>query len=97
MTNIEVITNLFESHLSTISIIMGVVAFVFSAIGLFSYFQIKKYILNKINESIQENISSILGGTELETMIEKEINEQISEYGIVVKEVLKDDAKEGEL
>jgi hypothetical protein len=97
MNNIEVVSNLFESHLSTISIILGIVAFLFSLLGLFSFFQIKKYIINEIKLSVQENISNILNNKELEAMIEKEINEKISEYGIIVKEVLQDDVKEGQL
>jgi hypothetical protein len=97
MNNIEVVSNLFENHLSVISIIMGIVAFLFSLLGLFSFFQIKKYIINEIKLSVQENISNILNNKELEAMIEKEINEKISEYGIIVKEVLQDDVKEGQL
>ncbi len=97
MTDFELMINLFENHLNTISIIMGIVAFVFSAIGIFSYFQIKRYIMNKINYSITENISELSKSVELEEMIEKEINEQISEYGIIVKEVLKDDVKGDQL
>jgi len=101
MTDIEVITNLFESHLLTVSTILGIVSFLFGVLGVFSFIQVRKYITSKVENAVKGNIKSLIENEKIEEMIKEEVNGQIKRYGLVVKDLVDntkgDKIKEGDL
>lgn len=92
----QLIVSLFENHLNTISIILGIVSVLFAILGFFSFVQIKKYVTDKVDLTVKNNIKTILENKDFAKMIEDEVNEEIAKYSLTVKELITDKENKGD-
>lgn len=86
-TDIALVTSLFEFHLTTISVILGIVGAIFILIGFISMSSFKKYTKESTNELVQEKIREAMNDKNLKKMIEEKLNEKIENYTITIDDV----------
>ncbi len=93
MNDFELILNLFENHLNTITIILSIVGVIFIILGLISYSQIMKHIKQSIESKIAEKIE----GSDIKNKIEEELNKKIENYNISIVDVVRVEEQEKKL
>jgi hypothetical protein len=94
MSDFELIVNLFENHLNTISLMLGAIGGIFALAGIFSYFQVKKYIVSTINEAVKEKVNLEFSEFNVKNIIEKKLNEKIENYDVIIRDVTKIEQQE---
>lgn len=94
MSNVELVTVLFENHLNTITIILSVVGVIFVMLGLVSYSQIMKHVKQTIDSTVQNKVDSSLEGSNIKGLIEKELNRKIENYHISIQDVTNENKKQ---
>jgi predicted PurR-regulated permease PerM len=86
MNNLELVVNLFENHLNTISLILAIVSVVFVILGIVSYKQIMKHIKATIDTIITDKIQKELDDSNIRDIIEEELNKKIENYHVIIND-----------
>jgi sensor domain CHASE-containing protein len=94
MSDIELITVLFEHHLNTISAILAIVGVIFAVLGIISYNSISRHIKKSIDTKVQSVVAQEIVDANIKDKIEKQLNSKIETLNITIEELVSEDKNE---